>query len=239
MSLSRPNTASSTSSRKNQKSNNRIDLTDHQKRQIRQVFNCYDIDNTGVIDIKDLKKALKIVCPEIYIQQSEYNQEKDLMRLFKKLQIKNEQSISQYQFLQIVKAKIVLDRPDYSNSDLVNFFNFVDKGQKGFINIEDLEKICRNLNSNIYNDITSIKAVETTLDVNPNSNANDMNNAGSSPRRTPRIGMSMNNNNQKPKPAFDFDSIALTLMIEETSKMNNGNVSLSEFLNMMKRAHRL
>jgi hypothetical protein len=105
--------------------------------------------------------------------------------------------------------------------------------------VEDLEKICRNLNSNIYNDITSIKAVETTLDVNPNSHPNDMNNAGSSPRRTPRIGMSMNNNNQKPKPAFDFDSIALTLMIEETSKMNNGNVSLSEFLNMMKRAHRL
>ena len=108
------------------------------------------------------------------------------MRLFKKLQIKNEQSISQYQFLQIVKAKIVLDRPDYSNSDLVNFFNFVDKGQKGFINIEDLEKICRNLNSNIYNDITSIKAVETTLDVNANDM--NMNNAGSSPRRTPRIG---------------------------------------------------
>lgn len=263
-----------------QRANNRIDLNIEQKRQVRQVFDLYDIDKTGKIDLKDLKKALRVICPEVYIYQSDYNQEKDLIKIFKKLQLSDVEvsGINQYQFAQIVKLKIVIDRQDYNQSDLVKFFELVDVERTGYVTVESLRKACENscgagirMESDIITNALD-PASEPTASAGtgrPTSSGPSTSRPASGPSTTSVTALSMTVPSvkqkasvlgQRPKtsdgtssfnlnrdgfllnrdgPTGGYEEGQITSMIEESAKQTSGRVSLTEFLNMMKRAHRL
>ena len=76
-----------TTNQNNNQKSNRIDLTSSQEQEIMQIFDVFDTDQTGLIDKKDMLRALSIVCPDIYGKStSKFFQEKDLARICKKFE---------------------------------------------------------------------------------------------------------------------------------------------------------
>jgi Ca2+-binding EF-hand superfamily protein len=131
----------------------KIELTEEQKMEIREAFDLFDTDGTGRIDVKELKKALRQVCPSIYVHCSDFIQNKDIERLRRKYcaVTSPDGEFSAAEFFRIMKSKLEIDRKDRTKLEIeqmkVNTFEAIDVKKRGYITFAELKRHCVKNNS--------------------------------------------------------------------------------------------
>merc|ERR1712139_707812 len=136
----------------------KVELTAEQKHEIREAFDLFDTDGKGRIDVKELKKALTVICPSIYVHSSEFMQKKDMDKLIRKFCDGGTEDgeISKEEFFRIIRSKLDVDRKDKDKNEMdhlkVETFKSIDVNKRGYITIADLKNKCEQLGESFTNE---------------------------------------------------------------------------------------
>ena len=105
--------------------------------EIKAAFDLFDADGSGEIDAKELKVAMKALGLHLTTKESK--------ELIKKVDIDGSETIDFDEFFKMVSDRIDQD-PDFNPEiEIKRAFRLYDVGDKGYITLENLQKVARDL----------------------------------------------------------------------------------------------
>eukprot|EP00483_Globobulimina_turgida_P000962 UN00964 len=113
-------------------------LNDNQKRELKEAFELFDTDNSGTIDMKELRAAMKALGYDA--------QKEELKKIRFELDKDIGDEINFEEFLEIMTGRIC--KAD-TRDDINKIFRLFDEDNTGYITLRNLKKICQELGEDI------------------------------------------------------------------------------------------
>ncbi|EGR31165.1 hypothetical protein IMG5_116360, partial [Ichthyophthirius multifiliis] len=160
-----------TSKKLKNKESFRQELTEKQKKDIKEAFDLFDVDGSGTIDIKELNVALRALGFEPKKEEIK-NLVQNLNSGEQKDKDSNTNTIDYTEFLQIMTAKMVIYLKNYqiiqkkiknekeSQEEIERAFNLFDMDKTGLISFESLKKIAIELGETMTDDELKLMILE-------------------------------------------------------------------------------
>lgn len=135
------------------KSGPRFDLSDAQKADIKEAFDLFDNEGSGVIDTKELKVAIRALGFE--------PKKEEIKKMIADVDKENTGSISFADFLQMMTQK--MSEKD-SNDEIMKAFRLFDDDDTGAISFKNLKRVAKELGENLSDE--ELKEMISEADVN-------------------------------------------------------------------------
>jgi centrin-1 len=116
----------------------KIELSDEQKQEIREAFNLFDTEGTGVIDAKELKVAIRALGFE--------PKKEEIKRMIADIDKDGSGTIDFNEFLEIMSSKM-MERD--SREEIIKAFRLFDDENSGRITFKSLKRIARELGESL------------------------------------------------------------------------------------------
>mmetsp|Transcript_45946 Transcript_45946/g.73586 ORF Transcript_45946/g.73586 Transcript_45946/m.73586 type:complete len:204 (-) Transcript_45946:126-737(-) len=113
-------------------------LNESQKKELKEAFELFDTDNSGTIDMKELRAAMKALGYDA--------QKEELKKIRFELDKDIGDEINFDEFLEIMTGRIT--KAD-TREDIDKIFKLFDEDDSGFITLRNLKKICQELGEDI------------------------------------------------------------------------------------------
>merc|ERR1712154_508475 len=113
-------------------------LNENQKRELKEAFELFDTDNSGTIDMKELRAAMKALGYDA--------QKEELKKIRFELDKDIGDEINFDEFLEIMTGRIC--KAD-TREDIDKIFRLFDEDNTGYITLRNLKKICQELGEDI------------------------------------------------------------------------------------------
>lgn len=130
--------ASTTAPTNRKKSGPRFDLSDAQKADIKEAFDLFDTEKTGVIDTKELKVAIRALGFE--------PRKEEIKKMIADFDKEGSGRISFADFLQMMTQK--MSEKD-SNDEIMKAFRLFDDDDTGAISFKNLKRVAKELGENL------------------------------------------------------------------------------------------
>lgn len=135
------------------KSGPRFDLSDAQKADIKEAFDLFDAERTGLIDTKDLKVSIRALGFE--------PKKEEIKRMIADVDKENTGRITYADFLHLMTQK--MSEKD-SNDEIMKAFRLFDDDDTGAISFRNLKRVARELGENLTDDELREMISEADLD---------------------------------------------------------------------------
>ncbi|NXK83047.1 CETN2 protein, partial [Amazona guildingii] len=119
-----------------QKANPKLELTEEQKRDIREAFDLFDTDGTGYVDVKELKEVMRTLGYE--------PRREEIKKMVSDIDKGGTGKISFSGFLTVITQKMV-----YSEEEILKVFKLFDDDETGKISLKNLKRVARELGENL------------------------------------------------------------------------------------------
>lgn len=120
------------------KSGPKFDLSDEQKADIKEAFDLFDTEGSGVIDIKELKVAIRALGFE--------PKKEEIKKMIAEIDKEGSGKISFADFLQLMTMK--MSEKD-SNDEILKAFRLFDDDDTGTISFKNLKRVAKELGENL------------------------------------------------------------------------------------------
>ena len=110
-------------------------ITDQQKQEIREAFDLFDSDGTGLIDVKELPVAVRALGFE--------PKKEDISNMISK----SSKSAIDYDEFQSLMSPLILGRD--ADQEILKAFRLFDDDESGSITLKDLQRVTRELGENL------------------------------------------------------------------------------------------
>lgn len=135
------------------KSGPRFDLSDEQKADIKEAFDLFDTAGTGVIDVKELKVAIRALGFE--------PKKEEIKKMIADIDKEGTGKISYADFLQLMTIK--MSEKD-SNEEILKAFRLFDDDDSGTISFKNLKRVAKELGENLTDEELKEMIDEADLD---------------------------------------------------------------------------
>lgn len=135
------------------KSGPKFDLTEEQKADIKEAFNLFDTEATGLIDTKELKVAIRALGFE--------PKKEEIKRMISEVDKEGTGKISFSDFQQLMTVKMA---EKDSNEEILKAFRLFDDDETGKISFKNLKRVAKELGENLNDEELQEMIEEADLD---------------------------------------------------------------------------
>ncbi|KAM4660038.1 uncharacterized protein AAGF69_006966 [Amazona ochrocephala] len=121
-----------------QKANSKLELTEEQKRDIREAFDLFDTDGTGYVDVKELKVVMRALGYE--------PRREEIKKMVSDIDKGGTGKISFSGFLTVITQKMI---EKDSEEEILKVFKLFDDDETGKISLKNLKRVARELGENL------------------------------------------------------------------------------------------
>ncbi|NXY21258.1 CETN2 protein, partial [Atrichornis clamosus] len=120
------------------KENSKLELSDEQRREIREAFELFDTDGSGSIDVKELKVAMRALGFE--------PKKEEIKKMISDIDKEGTGKISCNDFLAVMKQKMA---EKDSTEEILKAFKLFDDDETGKISFKNLKRVAKELGENL------------------------------------------------------------------------------------------
>ncbi|XP_057285660.1 centrin-2 [Pezoporus wallicus] len=120
------------------KANPTLELTEEEKRDIREAFDLFDTDGTGYVDVKELKVSMRALGYE--------PRREEIKKMVSDIDKEGTGKISFSGFLRVITQKMV---EKDSKEEILKVFKLFDDDETGKISFKNLKRVARELGENL------------------------------------------------------------------------------------------
>ncbi|NXD61945.1 CETN2 protein, partial [Eolophus roseicapillus] len=120
------------------KASSKLELTEEQKRDIREAFDLFDADGTGHVDVKELKVAMRALGCE--------PRKEEIKKMVSDINKEGTGKISFRGFLRVITQKMV---EKDSKEEILKVFKLFDDDETGKISFKNLKSVAKELGENL------------------------------------------------------------------------------------------
>lgn len=120
------------------KSGPKFDLTDAQKADIKEAFDLFDTEGTGIIDAKELKVAIRALGFE--------PKKEEIKKMIAEVDKEGTGKLSYQDFLQLMTVKMA---EKDTNEEILKAFRLFDDDDTGTISFKNLKRVAKELGENL------------------------------------------------------------------------------------------
>lgn len=128
-------------SEREKKEKRKTELTDEQLEEIKEAYNLFDTDQSGVIDIRELKAAMRALGFEM--------RKEEVKKMLADIDKDANADITLDDFIRMMTGKMG-DRD--SHEEIMKVFKLFDEDESGFITFRNLKHICQELGESLTDD---------------------------------------------------------------------------------------
>lgn len=120
------------------KSGPKFELTDEQKADIKEAFDLFDTEGTGIIDVKELKVAIRALGFE--------PKKEEIKKMIAEVDKDGTGKLSYQDFLQLMTVKMA---EKDTNEEILKAFRLFDDDDTGTISFKNLKRVAKELGENL------------------------------------------------------------------------------------------